>query len=193
MPDLIRHPTVFLAACGALSAWLGLQFNDGNYGEAPQPGLYMVLTGVWFGLALGVGLWRFGHVSPAGVIMVMLVTWIAWEAAVNVAIQIDGPLLAAAGPSLIKSCLAGFVAGAVGAAITWAGAAAFVPSLRRPVAVSSIVMAGALLGVLLPATNYFDGGAVLLVAWQTAVAGLIGLNMLGSERPRSRVTLAAGG
>ncbi|WP_045836707.1 hypothetical protein [Hyphomicrobium sp. 99] len=194
MSALLRHPAFVLAVCGALSALLGSQIVGGNYGAAPQPGLYLVLTGLWFGLVVGLGVWRFGNVSPGSAITVILTTWVAWEAAVNVAIQIDGPLFEATGPSFLKSYFAGFVAGLVGAGITWAGAAVYVPSLRTKLACASLVVTGALLGLLLPATNYYDGGVVLLLPWQVTVAGLLGFNMVSSDcrRLRSHEALTSG-
>ncbi|MBS0268266.1 MAG: hypothetical protein JSS54_04700 [Proteobacteria bacterium] len=195
MSALLRHPASFLAVCGLFSALLGSQLAGGNYGAAPQPGLYLVLTGVWFGLVAGYGVWRFGHASAASAVTVVLTTWVAWEAAVNVAIQIDGAWYPEAMPGFLKGYSAGFAAGAVGASITWAGAAFAVPSLRTKLAFGSIVVAGALLGLLLSATNYYDGGAVLLVPWQATIAGLLGFNMvsLRDRRRRPSVTLPSGG
>lgn len=178
MSVLLRHPAFILSVLGLLSGLAGTELIGGNYGAAPHPGIYLVLTGLWFGLVVGFGVWRFGPASVIGAITAVLTTWIAWEAAVNVAIQIDGPLFEATGPSALKSYVAGFVAGAVGAGITWIGAAFQVPSLRTKLASLSIVAAGAVLGLLLPMTNTYDSGAVLLIPWQTAVAGLLGLNML---------------
>ncbi|SFV28799.1 hypothetical protein [Hyphomicrobium facile] len=195
MSARLRHPAFILSVLGLLSGLVGSQLIGGNYGAAPGPGIYLVLTGLWFGLVVGFGVWRFGPdssslTSVAGAVTAVLTTWIAWEAAVNVAIQIDGPLLEATGPSALKSYVAGFVAGAVGAGITWTGAALHVPSLRTRVASLSIVAAGAILGLLLPMTNTYDSGAVLLIPWQTAIAGLLGLNML-PLRGRSRSSPAA--
>lgn len=178
MSARLRHPAFLLCFLGLLSGLVGSQLIGGNYGAAPHPGIYLVLTGLWFGLVVGFGVWRFGPAPVAGAITTVLTTWIAWEAAVNVAIQIDGPLFEATGLSALKSYVAGFVAGAVGAAITWTGAAFYVTSLRTKLASLSIVAAGAVLGLLLPMTNTYDSGAVLLIPWQTAVAGLLGLNML---------------
>ncbi|MBN9247666.1 MAG: hypothetical protein J0I81_09505 [Hyphomicrobium sp.] len=194
MSALFRHPASFLAACGLFSAVLGGQLVGGNYGAAPQPGLYLVLTGVWFGFVVGYGVWRFGHASAASAITVILTTWVAWEAAVNVAIQIDRPWLSEVLPGFLRGYSAGFAAGAVGAAITWAGAAVAVPSLRTKLAFGSIVVAGAVLGLLLPATNYYDGGAVLLVPWQATIAGLLGFHMIPSSGRswHSSVTLPSG-
>jgi hypothetical protein len=174
----LRHPAFVLAGLGSASGLLGSYLLGGNYGVAPQAGLYQVLTGLWFGLVVGFAVWRWGQVSWAAVTMAVVTTWIAWEAAVNVAIQLDGPLLEGVLPSVAKSYVAGFVAGGVGAAITWAGAAVHATPLRTRVAGISIVSAGAFLGLLLPATNYCDSGVVLLLPWQAAIAGLIGLNVV---------------
>jgi hypothetical protein len=195
MSALLRHPAFVLAGLGSLSGLLGTYFLGGNYGAAPQPGLYLVLTGLWFGLVVGFAVWRWGQVSWAAVTMAVLTTWIAWEAAVNVAIQLDGLLLEAVLPPVAKSYVAGFVAGGVGAAITWAGAAVHVATLRTRSTGIGIVSAGAFLGLLLPATNYCDSGAVLLLPWQAAIAGLIGLNIVPMQDwlRRSKNALAAEG
>jgi hypothetical protein len=178
MSALLRHPAVVLAGLGSASGLLGTYFLGGNYGAAPQPGLYLVLIGLWFGLVVGFAVWRWGQVSWSAAATVVLMTWVAWEAAVNVALQLDGPLLQAMLPPVARSYIAGFVAGGVGAAITWAGAALHVASLRTRSTGIGIVSAGAFLGLLLPATNYCDSGAVLLLPWQAAIAGLVGLNLV---------------
>ncbi len=178
MSALLRHPAFILAGLGSLSGLLGTYLLGGNYGTAPQPGFYLVLAGIWFGVVVGFAVWRWGKAPLAAALMSVLTTWIAWEAAVNVAIQLDGPLLQGVLPSAAKSYVAGFVAGGVGAAITWAGAAMHVAPLRTSAAFISIVTAGAFLGLLLPATNFSDSGAVLLLPWQATIAGLIGLNVV---------------
>jgi hypothetical protein len=73
--------------------------------------------------------------------------------------------------------VSGYFAGAVGALVTWAGAAALAPMLRRPSVPISVVTAGSVLGLLLPLSNIYDSPAVLLVPWQIAVASLIGLGL----------------
>jgi hypothetical protein len=95
--------------------------------------------------------------------------------AVNVAMQIDASwpdsgLLFGASSAYVE----GLVAGAIGALATWAGAAAFTPMLRRGRQAAMIVATGALFGLLLPLTNHYDSGAILLLPWQAAVAGMIG-------------------
>lgn len=59
-----------------------------GFGEAPHPGLYMVLTGLWFGLVVAFGVWRFARASIGAIASVIAATWIAWEVAINIAMQI---------------------------------------------------------------------------------------------------------
>ncbi len=89
----LRHPALILAALGAVSGILGTTLLGVGYGDAPRPGVYMVMTGVWFGLVIGFAVWRWGNRSWAAVATAMLATWIGWEAAVNLALQLDGPWL----------------------------------------------------------------------------------------------------
>ena len=49
----LRHPALILAALGAVSGILGTTLLGVGYGDAPRPGVYMVMTGVWFGLVIG--------------------------------------------------------------------------------------------------------------------------------------------
>ncbi len=42
---------------------------------------------------------------------------------------------------------------------------------------------GALFGLLLPWTNNYDNGAVLLLPWQAAVAAMIGFHMASAREP----------
>jgi hypothetical protein len=178
MTSRLQHPVLILAALGAVSGTLSTTFLGAGFGEAPDPGVYMVLAGLWFGLVIGFAVWRWGKTSWVAAATAVLVTWIGWEAAVNIALQIDRPWPEAISiSSIYKSYLAGFVAGAVGAAVTWAGAAARVSSLRRVSAAATIVATGALFGLLLPTTNHFDSGLVLLLPWQVAVAAMIGFNL----------------
>jgi hypothetical protein len=185
----LQHPALILAALGAASGVLGTSFLGLGYGDAPHFGVYMVLTGVWFGLVMAYGVWRWGTPSWTAAAAAFIATWLGWEAAVNLALQIDRSLLDA-GPIIqsLKSYLAGFAAGTVGAFLTWAGAAAYVPALRRPRAAATIATTGALFGLLLPWTNHYDTGIVLLVPWQAAVAAMFGLNMApahASEPPET--------
>jgi hypothetical protein len=178
MTSRLQHPVLILAALGAVSGVLGTTFLGAGYGDAPDPGVYMVLAGLWFGLVIGFAVRRWGEASWGAVATAVLVTWIGWEVAINVALKIDRPWPEAISiASIYKSYLAGFVAGALGAAITWAGAAARVLSLQRVSAAATITATGAMFGLLLPATNHFDSGLVLQLPWQVAVASMIGFNL----------------
>lgn len=172
------HPVPVLAVLGALSGSLGSILVGSGYGDAPNPGAYMVLTGLWFGLVMGFGVRRWGHASLVASLTTVLATWVAWEVAVNIAIQIDRPWQETIeiAPAY-KSYLTGVLAGAVGASITWAGAAFAVQALRRSSVATAVTITGALFGLLYPAVNYFDSGLVLLVPWQAAVATAIGFNV----------------
>jgi hypothetical protein len=173
-----RHPAFILAALGALSGALGTILPGSNYGAAPHAGAYMVLAGVWFGLVMGFAVWRWGGQSVTAVATAIFAAWAGWELAVNLAVQLDGRWLVATSLSAAeKGSIEGFAAGSVGAFVTWVGAAAFTPALQRARAAVMITVTGALFGLLLPWTNDYDGGAVLLVPWQAAVAAVIGYHL----------------
>ena len=138
----------------------------------------MVFAGLWFGLVIGYGLWRWGDHSLSTAAIAVAATWIAWEAAVNVGLQLDQRwLVGTAVPDSLKSYATGFAAGAVGALLTWAGTAATTPALRQASTLGLVVSTGALFGLLLPATNQYDYPAILLLPWQAAVAAAFGLSL----------------
>jgi hypothetical protein len=184
MTPLLRHPALVLAALGAVSGYLGTFFLGVGYGTAPDPGIYMAPTGLWFALVIGFGVWRWADAHVTSALSAAVATWIGWEIAVNLAMKLDGPWLQALpGDHLWKAYASGFAAGAVGAFMTWAGAAAHAPAMRRSSVAAGVVATGALFGLLLQATNNFDTGLVLLVPWQMAVAAMIGRNLkAASER-----------
>jgi hypothetical protein len=172
------HPVPVLAVLSAISASLGATIVGAGYGNAPNPGIYMVLTGLWFGAVMGFAVWRWAEASLSASAITLLVTWFAWEAAVNVAIQIDQPWPDAIEIAKVyKSYLTGVIAGAVGAFVTWIGIALNVETLRRSSVAAEVTVTGALFGLLFPAVDYFDSGLVLLLPWQTAVAMVIGFKM----------------
>ena len=145
-------------------------------------GLYAMLTGVWFGVVIAIALARWGNRPPVGLGVAALATWIAWEIAVNVAMQIVGPAQA---PGDLRYYVAGFAAGAVGAFVTWGGAAAWARALRDPRTAAAITLTGALFGLLLPLSLGPDLPVVLFVPWQAAVAGMLGWSLAtGGARPR---------
>jgi hypothetical protein len=80
-------------------------------------------------------------------------------------------------PAEVTIYISGLAAGAVGALLTWAGAAAFAPALRQTSLLVGLVLTGAALGLLLPITNNYDNALVLLLPWQTAIASLLGFGL----------------
>ena len=175
MKSILRHPAAILAALGLVSGTLGSFDLGTNYAEAPNLGVYMVLAGVWFGLVIGYGVWRWGNRSLGAAAAAFAGTWIAWEMAVNLGLRLDQNwLVGSAVPDTLKTYVTGFAAGTVGALVTWAGAAAFTPTLRQPSTLGLVVATGALFGLLLPSTSQYDYPAILLVPWQAAVAAAFG-------------------
>lgn len=193
MKSILHHPALVLAVLGAASGVLGTFALGFGYGEAPQLGAHMVLTGLWFGGVIGFGVWRWGTPSWVAVATALAATWIAWETAVNLAMQLEENWLkVAAVTDPMRSYIAGFAAGAVGAFLTWAGAAAFTRGLRQVSTAAAVVGTGALFGLLLPWTNYYDMPVVLLVPWQTAVAAVLGFCLASQQvsPPRAPSILA---
>jgi hypothetical protein len=179
----IQHPAPLLALLGAASGTMST-FVPGSAieGLPASLGLFMVLAGVWFGLIVAFGVWRFAAGGLAAVAVVMATTWIAWEVAVNLAMQIsEYNLKIAALPDKQRYYVAGFAAGAAGAALTWAGAARFAAALRTRAAAASVAAAGAVLGLLLSWSMTADHPAILFVPWQMGVAAMLG-HFLGRER-----------
>jgi hypothetical protein len=177
-PVLIRHPSVLLGALGAISGVLSAVVPGPALGTDVLPAglaLYMVLAGFWFGLVTGYGVFRFANRTAAAVCATLLGTWLAWEVAVNVALQLEDNWLKAAGlPEPVRTYVSGFVAGEIGALITWAAAAWSSPQLRQPLAAILTGTVGALFGLLLPLSISLDALAILFVPWQAAVAAMIG-------------------
>jgi len=172
---LARQPAPVLAALGAVSGLLSAYIPGPaaliDAGGPPQFGIYMALAGIWFGLVIGFGLWRSGHRSAIALATAVLTTWIGWELAVNIAMQIAGP----AGPDAVSAYyVAGMISGAVGALLTYAAASPWVPAFRRLWPGAQMTAAGAILGLLLPWATGDDLPIVLFVPWQAALAGLFG-------------------
>lgn len=180
--SIAQHPALILAALGAMSGTLGTTALGVGIGDAPHLGLYMVLTGLWFGAVVAFGVWRWGNSSWAAPVTALIATWIGWELAVNLAMQLSENWLKATALSpTISTFVSGFAAGAVGASMTWAGAAASASALRQISVLSRFVATGALFGLLLQLTSQFEGPAILLVPWQVAVATALGFGL--ASRP----------
>jgi hypothetical protein len=125
MKSLKQQPAWTLAALGAISGILGSFALGVGYGDAPRLGLYMIPSGTWFGLVVAFGVWQWGNRSWGAAATALVATWVGWELAVNLALQLDQHWLkAAAIPDAFRTQVPGFAAGAVGAFVTWAGAAA---------------------------------------------------------------------
>ena len=174
----MRHPAVLLGALGAISGVLSAVVPGPAFGTELLPAnlaLYMVLAGFWFGLVIGYGVFRFASRTSAAVSGTLLGTWLAWEVAVNIAFQLDDNWLKLAGlPEPTRTYISGFIAGEIGALLTWAAAASFSPQLRQPLAAIAIGTAGALFGLLLHLAMSRDMPAILFVPWQVAVAAAFG-------------------
>jgi hypothetical protein len=149
----------------------------------------MVLTGLWFGSVVAFGVWRWGNPSWVAAVTALIATWIGWELAVNLAMQLaENWLKAIAFPTTLRAYVGGFAAGAVGAFVTWAGAAASNSALRQKFVCVRFVSTGALFGLLLPLTNQFDSPAVLLIPWQAALGVVLGFALA----PRAVADLVSG-
>jgi hypothetical protein len=179
--QFLQHPAALLAVLGAMSgAMSALVPGFAVEGMPSSLGLFMVMAGVWFGLVVALGAWRFAGASVAAAIAVLMSTWIAWEIAVNLAMQIaEYSLKISALPDTPRYYLAGFVAGAAGSLLTWAGAAWFCPALRHGMAAACVATAGALLGLLLPWSMSGDYPAILFIPWQAGVAAMLGHFLAG--------------
>ena len=172
----IQHPAAVLALLGVVSGTMSAFVPGFAIEGLPSSlGLFMVLAGVWFGLVVAFGVWRFAESSLVAVAAVTATTWIAWEVAVNLAMQLtEYSLKISALPETPRQYLAGFLAGAAGAFLTWAGARLFSSALRTRAAAAGVSAAGALLGLLLPWSMSADHPSILFVPWQTGVAAVLG-------------------
>ncbi|MEQ1695447.1 MAG: hypothetical protein ABL901_06355 [Hyphomicrobiaceae bacterium] len=189
-----RYPGLAMAALAFVSGLLGTFAEGPGFGTAPQLGVYLVLAGVWFGLVVAFGAWNWGEQRWTGALIAFVATWVAWELAVNTALQIDAYWTRGGhNPGWLGLYLAGFVAGAIGAGVTWAGAAVSLPLLRRVHVGAGMIGVGATMGLLLPYTNHYDNGAILLIPWQVAVAAWLGrgVKTLGSKHFAASKHLAA--
>lgn len=184
-PAATVHLPVVLGVLGVLSALASVY--------VPGPGFEMgrirtpVLPGIYFGLVVAVGVWLAAAASPARLLAVVAVVLAAWLVAVQVAeviyfslTNVAEPQKAAAEPLALY--LGGCAAGAVGAAITLAGAAIGASRLRSAKPFLATILAGAAAGLLLrPAISGSDEPLLLYVPWQVLVAATIGLFLKGNS------------
>ena len=178
MNSILHHPALILASLGVVSGTLGTYMPGPGFGDAPHLGFYMLLSGVWFGLVVGFGVWQWGNRSCVAAAAALAATWAGWQLAVNLAMQLNERWLEVALiPEALRMYVSGFAAGGVGAFTTLAGVAVFTPRLRQTLVPVGVVATGALLGLLLPFTNHYDSAAILLVPWQTAIAAILGFGL----------------
>jgi hypothetical protein len=178
LPRFARHPASVLGALGILTGILSSALQGPVVGDAttaPRLVLYMPAVGLWFGAAIAYGVWRWGEESPRAALLALAGTWIGWQIAANLAIQLDQVWLKPAGVGeAARFWIEGPIAGAAGALATWAGAAAGVARLRRASCAFLIVAAGAVAGLLLGWSADIDIPAALFVPWQGLVAAVLG-------------------
>lgn len=182
-PALQALPVALLLAVLAfLSGALGSHVLSFGIGAAPGLGLYAIPAGLLFGavIAFAVNLW--GGASRSAALFTVAATTVAWEAAVNLAMQLDSVLLPQIGvPPASRMAIAGVAAGTLGAFSTWAGAAYAAPALQTRRTLHLAAVAGGTCGLLLSVSNAFDQPALLLIPWQMVQALIIGLGLQPSE------------
>ena len=179
------RPPLLMAALGSLSgvlsAWIGFAFEPpwlAGVGGVFFLDAGRVPIGVLFAAAVGGGL------AIATLRMVVLpvaavATMYAWSAAIHAATSIITD--ASDDVRLIVGCLA---ADALGAAITHAGGALVLATLRRFSSLAVTTAVGAVLGLLYYAgeRNWLDG-RLLFVFWQPATAYAIGAGLAKRASP----------
>jgi hypothetical protein len=191
MKIIEQHPVLVLAPLGILSGYLGTFGLGFGFGAAPDPGIYMIHAGLWFGLVVAFGIWTWGKRSWTAAMVALVATWIAWEVAVNLGLQLEANWLKdAMMPDTLRAYMTGFIAGAVGALLVWGGAAIVAPVLQRLSTMAMVVATGAFLGLLLQSTNHYDNPAVLLLPWQAGVAAMLGFGLAPARKRHHSSTIA---
>jgi len=178
------RPALLMAALGllsgVLSAWIGFAFEP--HWLAGVGGVFfldagMVPIGVLFAAAVGVGL-AIATLRAVVLPVAAVATMYAWSAAIHAATSIITDVRDDV--RLIVGCL---VAGALGAAITHAGGALVLATLRRFSSLAVTTAVGAVLGLFYYAgeRSWLDS-RLLFVFWQPATAYAIGAGL--TKRPR---------
>jgi hypothetical protein len=114
------RPALFMATLGVGSGLLS-DLIPGPSFELGMLDLTSVLVGVWFALSVVIGVWRLDTRSIAVLFLVGLITWIGWEAAVNLALSLSGlELLQGQGAvgGAVHSIICGPFAGCTGGSIS---------------------------------------------------------------------------
>jgi hypothetical protein len=171
-------PFIVMAVLSAFaSAYLpGSSFNFAGFDMLPPPGIY-------FGLALGLGTWLWRGRGIIGGAIVLASTFVGWLVAFEVAMRVTALLNAIGIREIagidIQNFVAGVIAGAIGAGITFSGACFAAPDLWSTRRLHVLCAAGAVLGLLLDPAIEGDGSLLILLflPWQITVATLIGRYM----------------
>jgi len=191
MKIIEQHPVLVLASLGILSGYLGTLGLGFGFGEAPGLGIYMIHAGLLFGLVVAFGVWTWGNWSWTAAAVALLATWVAWEAAVNLGLQLESNWLKdVVSSDTLRAYMTGSIAGAVGALLVWGGAAVVTPVLRRWSTAAMVVATGATLGLLMQATNNYDSPAILLVPWQAGVAAMLGFGLAPARKAQHTSAIA---
>jgi len=173
------RPPLLMAALGSLSgvlsAWIGFAFEPpwlAGVGGVFFLDAGMVPIGVLFAAAVGVGL-AIATLRTVVLPVAAVATMYAWSAAVHAATSII-----TSSSDDVRLIVGSLVAGAVGAAITHAGGALVVATLRRFSSLMVTTAVGAVLGLLYYAgeRSWLDG-RLLFVLWQPATAYAIGAGL----------------
>jgi len=140
-------------------------------------------AGIAFSLVLGAVLWLWVNRDLNKCLLAMALTLVGWLAAVNTASDVidmvQGSMLfgtaegAKANREMLGGVAGGVSAGAIGAGLTAFGVGIAATAMRRTEAWATVVITGAVAGLLLYPAATFDAIALLFVPWQGAVAAAI--------------------
>jgi hypothetical protein len=144
-----------------------------------------VLPGIFFGLVLVYGLYRWQTQNPLYLISVVLLVIVAWYAAYMSCILFHDFFKKTLGLNgVLTFATLGVIAGFIGSSITAAGIHIFAPAFREGSRWKRVVMFGTIAGALLALPEMgFDYGAAsllpLFVLWQAGVASMVARGITG--------------
>ncbi|HEX5998673.1 MAG TPA: hypothetical protein VFZ16_04640 [Hyphomicrobiaceae bacterium] len=181
-----RRPPLIMAVLGLIAGGLSaaIGFDLEPTWLKPVGKLFFmdagpVPIGLFFGAAIGLGLWHWTR-NWWALPVLAVTTMYAWSAALQLAIRLQRNV--DDDPHLLAASLA---AGAAGAGLTHLGCSLFAPELRRIPAVALTCIVGAAAGLLLfLGQRKIIDERLLFLIWQPAAAFAIGSG-LGQERQQS--------
>ncbi len=188
--------TTFMALLGALTGVISALVPDA-VANALQPvsSLFFLKNssahpGLIFGPVISLGVWWAGERRGWVMILVFLITVLAWSAALNTAFWVydikDERFLfgrvsagtASTDVTPVIKLLTGVVAGIVGATTLVLGYALAIPSFRRVPPILTTIVVGGLAGLLLypfiSGWHQTSSLAILLAGWQASVGACLG-------------------